>query len=185
MEREEIFSEILFPKLTQKVVWFKMKASKIEYSVHSLWNFLRETFGMDEAFKMFGPYRGANIVPKLMDNLTYEVQMPLVLGNTNYVGTHFGGSLYSMCDPFFMFILMNNLGSGYIIWDKSARIEFLKPGRGTVRAIFHIPKEEIQEVKRIVAERKKTTRTYFAEVIDFDGTIVARVEKELYVRRVD
>ena len=162
-----------------------MKSRKLEYSVHPLWTFLQENFGMDEAFKMFGPYRGANVIPKLLDDLTYEVQMPLVLGNTNYVGTHFGGSLYSMCDPFYMFILMRNMGPGYIIWDKSARIEFLKPGRGTVKAVFHIPAEEILEVKRIVSENKKTSRTYFAEVLDSDGTLVARVEKELYIRRVD
>ncbi len=160
------------------------KTRKIEYSVHALWSFLKEKFGMDEAFRMFGPYRGANILPKLIDDFTYEVEMPLVLGNTNYVGTHFGGSLYSMCDPFFMFILMKNLGSDYIIWDKSARIEFLKPGRGTVKAKFHIPTTEIDEIKSIVATKKKTNRIYFAEVIDDDGTLVARVEKELYIRKV-
>jgi acyl-coenzyme A thioesterase PaaI-like protein len=162
-----------------------MKTRKIEYSVHSLWTFLRESFGMDEAFKMFGPYRGANIIPKEIDPFTFEIEMPLVLGNTNYVGTHFGGSLYSMCDPFYMFILMKNLGSGYIIWDKSARIEFLKPGRGTVKALFHISQEEIDEIRKIVSEKRKTTRTYFAEVIDYDGTLVARVEKELYIRKAD
>ncbi len=160
-----------------------MKSSKLEYSVHALWAFLKEKFGMEEAFRMFGPYRGANIIPKEVDPYTYEVQMPLVLGNTNYVGTHFGGSLYSMCDPFYMFILMRNLGEKYIIWDKSARIDFLKPGRGTVKAIFYISPSEIDEVKQIVAKNKKTTRFYATEVIDEDGTIVARVEKELYIRR--
>lgn len=159
-----------------------MKNRKIEYSVHALWQFLRSTFGMDEAFKMFGPYRGANVIPKLLDNYTYEVEMPLVLSNTNYVGTHFGGSLYSMCDPFFMFLLIENLGSDYIVWDKSATIHFLKPGKGTVKAKFHIPPEEIEHVREIVKEKRKTTRNYTADVYDFDGTHVAKVEKELYIR---
>ena len=57
-----------------------------------------------------------------------EVHMPLRFWNKNYVGTHFGGSLYTMCDPFFMLILVNNLGSGYIVWDKAATIRFKKPG---------------------------------------------------------
>ncbi|MCZ8341714.1 MAG: YiiD C-terminal domain-containing protein [Leptospira sp.] len=159
-----------------------MKRKKIEYSVHPLWSFLRSSFGMDEAFKMFGPYRGANVIPKLIDPFTYEVEMPLVLSNTNYVGTHFGGSLYSMCDPFFMFILIENLGEDFIVWDKSAQIHFLKPGKSTVKAKFHIPKEVIEEIRAIVLENKKTTRNFTADVFDSDGTHVARVEKELYIR---
>ncbi|MCU0823095.1 MAG: DUF4442 domain-containing protein [Leptospira sp.] len=159
-----------------------MKRKKIEYSVHPLWLFLRRSFGMDEAFKMFGPYRGANVIPKLIDPFTYEVEMPLVLSNTNYVGTHFGGSLYSMCDPFFMFILMENLGEDFIVWDKSAQINFLKPGKSTVKAKFHIPKEVIEEVRSEVLENKKMTRNFTADVFDSDGTHVARVEKELYIR---
>ncbi len=40
----------------------------------------------------------------------------------------------SMCDPFFMLMLMTRLGPGYVVWDKSASIEFVRPGRGTVTA---------------------------------------------------
>ncbi|MCZ8156759.1 MAG: YiiD C-terminal domain-containing protein [Leptospira sp.] len=162
-----------------------MKKNKLEYSIHPLWQFLESKYGMEEAFRMFGPYRGANIIPKELDAFTYEVKMPLVLGNTNYVGTHFGGSLYSMCDPFFMFILMKNLGPDYIVWDKSAKIDFLKPGRGTMIALFQLSQEEIDEVKRIVAEKRKTTRFYQAEVKDETGMVVATIEKELYIRRTD
>ncbi|GBF49775.1 hypothetical protein LPTSP4_12940 [Leptospira ryugenii] len=162
-----------------------MSKRKVDYSVHPLWQFLKENFGMQEAFRMFGPYRGANILPVEIDDYTYEVKMPIVLSNTNYVGTHFGGSLYSMCDPFFMFILMKNLGPNFIVWDKSAKIDFLKPGRQTVSVKFHIAEEEIQTIRDIVAEKKKTTRFYEANVYDEDGTHVARVDKELYIRRKD
>jgi len=54
------------------------------------------------------------------DFQTIDVEMPLRFWNRNYVGTHFGGSLYSMCDPFFMVMLMENLGPDYIVWDKAA-----------------------------------------------------------------
>ncbi|MDF3820871.1 YiiD C-terminal domain-containing protein [Leptospira sp. 96542] len=154
-----------------------MKSTNLGFVVHPLWSFLRTTFGMDEAFKMFGPYKGANVIPKLLDQYTYEVQMPLVLSNTNYVGTHFGGSLYSMCDPFYMFLLIENLGSNYIVWDKSASIQFLKPGRGTVKVRFSITEEEIKEIKTIVAEKRKTTRNYSADIYDEDGTHVASLQK--------
>ena len=38
--------------------------------------------------------------------------------NRNYVGTHFGGSLFAMTDPFYMLMMMRNLGPDYIVWDK-------------------------------------------------------------------
>ena len=154
-----------------------------EYQVDPHWQFLQEHYGMEEAFRFFGPYRGASIQPRILDDHTVLVQMPQVADNTNYVGTHFGGSLYSMADPFFMFILMWNLGADYIVWDKSARIDFLKPATGTVEARFHIPPPEIEEVRRLITQHRKTLRWYTDEIVQADGTVVARIEKELYVRR--
>jgi acyl-coenzyme A thioesterase PaaI-like protein len=159
------------------------KKNRLDFSVFPLWDFLGDTYGMEEAFKVFGPYRGANIIPKIINKNTIEVSMPLVLSNTNYVGTHFGGSLYSMCDPFFMFLLIWNLGENYIIWDKGAKIDFVSPGKGTVKVIFTLSDEEFETVRQIVKEKKKTIRIYHAEVLDENGKIVATVEKELYIRR--
>lgn len=160
-----------------------MKKS-FEYSVHPLWKFLEENYGLEEAFSIFGPYAGARIKPRLVDEFTIEVSMPLVVTNTNYVGTHFGGSLYSMCDPFYMFILMRNLGENFMVWDKSAKIEFLKPGTGKVTANFHIPKEEITEIQNILKTQKKTVRTYQTQVLNEKQEIIAQVIKELYIRKL-
>ncbi len=84
----------------------------------------------------YSPYRGAGIEIDQIDlnNYFIRVKMPLTRKNQNIVGTHFGGSLYSMVDPFYMLILMHHLGSKYIVWDKSATIHFLAPGRSTVYA---------------------------------------------------
>ncbi|MCB1309008.1 MAG: YiiD C-terminal domain-containing protein [Leptospiraceae bacterium] len=157
--------------------------NRMEFGVDPHWQFLRDNYGMEEAFQFFGPYRGAGIIPTLLDAHTVEVRMPLEPANKNYVGTQFGGSLYSMCDPFFMFILMDNLGADYIVWDKSARIEFVQPGTGEVRVRFHIPEDEIQTVRDIVARDRKTTRLYAAEIQGPSGEVVARVTKELYIRK--
>ena len=131
------------------------------------------------------PYLGAGIrVTRISDDLrTFEVRMKLRFYNRNYVGTHFGGSLYSMCDPFFMLILTEALGREYVVWDKAATIRFVKPGRGTVRAAFHIPEEEIEAVRRAADEHGKTEPTFTAEVIDEEGDVVAEVEKRVYVRK--
>ncbi|MBA4369918.1 MAG: thioesterase, partial [Desulfobacterium sp.] len=134
---------------------------------------------MEEAFKSFGPYQGASIFPKILDANTVEVTMPLVLLNTNYVGTHFGGSLYSMCDLFFMFILIENLGEDYLVWDKSARIEFHKPG--TVRELFHIPDSEIEEIRSIIKQSRKAIRNYEVNILNQDNGIIATVYKELFI----
>ena len=59
----------------------------------------------------------------------------------------FGGSLYSMSDPFFVFIITMNFGSGYIVWDKSATIDFLKPAKGTILGIFEISKDRLEQIR--------------------------------------
>ena len=80
------------------------------------------------------PYWAAGIrVMKIApDKTSVEVEMKLKMTNQNYVGTHFGGSLYAMCDPFFMLILIENLGRDYIVWDKAATIRFRSPGLSRV-----------------------------------------------------
>ena len=64
---------------------------------------------------LYPPYLGAGVrVTRVSDDLrTFEVEMKLRFYNRNYVGTHFGGSLYSMCDPFYMLILLEALGRDY------------------------------------------------------------------------
>ena len=134
---------------------------------------------------LWPPYLGAGIrVTRISDDLrTYEVRMKLRWYNRNYVGTHFGGSLYSMCDPFFMLILTEALGRGYVVWDKAATVRFRRPGRGTVHATFHIRDEEIEAVRRATEEHGKTEATFTAEVTDGAGEVIAEVEKLLYVRK--
>ena len=103
--------------------------------------------------------------------------------NRNYVGTHFGGSLYSMCDPWFMVMLIEHLGPDYIVWDKAATIRFKKPGRGTVKATFHLPKERIAEIRAQADALGKIEPEFQAVVTDAEGTVIAEVDKVLYVRK--
>jgi acyl-coenzyme A thioesterase PaaI-like protein len=116
------------------------------------------------------------------DRTQLTVQMKLNMFNKNMFGTHFGGSLYSMCDPFYVFIIAANLGNDYIIWDKSACINFVRPGKGKVQAIFEIPKEKLEEIKNEVDTGKKN---FFFETVvtDEKNKIVAEVQKEIYIRK--
>lgn len=103
--------------------------------------------------------------------------------NRNYVGTHFGGSLFAMTDPFWMLLALQSLGRDYIVWDKAGEIEFVKPGRGTVRARFHLDETTLAELRTAAAGGDKVLRWFETDVIDRDGDVVARVRKQLYVRR--
>lgn len=133
----------------------------------------------------YPPYLGAGIkVRHHNDDFTrFEVQMHLTWYNKNLVGTHFGGSLYAMCDPFYMFMLMINLGKEYIVWDKSAAIDFVKPGKGTVQAVFEIAPEQIAAIRQEIEVVGKKTYQFQTQVTDLQGNTIAAVEKGVYVRK--
>jgi hypothetical protein len=134
----------------------------------------------------YPPYLGAGVRVRVSQDLrTFHVRMKLHWWNRNYVGTHFGGSLYTMCDPFFMLILVEALGRGYVVWDKAAAIRFRRPGKGRVSATFHIPQERIDEIRGAADAQGKVEPVFQVEVLDGEGQVVAEVEKILYVRRKD
>ncbi len=135
---------------------------------------------------IYPPYVGAGVrVRSSPDLRTFDVRMKLRWWNRNYVGTHFGGSLYSLCDPFFMLLLIEQLGRNYIVWDKAATIRFRRPGKGTVHATFHIPPEKVEEIRAAADRGGKVEPLFTVEVKDDRGNLVAEVEKLLYVRRKD
>jgi len=132
----------------------------------------------------YPPYLGAGIrVRHISDDFRQaQVRMGLRWYNRNYVGTQFGGSLYSMTDPFFMLMLLQNLGDDYVVWDKAANIEFVSPGKGRVYADFTITEQLLDEIRQHTAGGDKYLPRLHLEVRDEQGTLVARVQKTLYVR---
>ncbi len=146
--------------------------------MNSFWTRLRERF-----INFYPPFLGAGIRARTVDEHAIQVEMKLTALNRNIVGVHFGGSLYAMCDPWFMLILMRVLGRDYIVWDKAASIRFVSPGRGTVKANFHIPQERVDEIRAAADRGEKIEPTFSVDVLDEQGQVVAQVEKLLYVRR--
>jgi len=137
------------------------------------------------ALNFWPPYFGAGVRVKRLrpDWKEVEVEMKLRFWNSNYVGTHFGGSLYSMVDPFYMLMLMENLGRDYIVWDKSASIRFRKPGKGKVSASFRLSDEQIENIRHGLNVQEKIEPTFLVEVKDEVGDVVAEVQKVLHVRK--
>jgi acyl-coenzyme A thioesterase PaaI-like protein len=140
--------------------------------------------GIRQLINIYGPYFGAGVKVTYINKDFRQANVSLALRwyNKNYVGVHFGGSLYSMIDPFYMLLLMNNLGKDYIVWDKSADIEFIKPGTGTVSASFIVTDEMLEEIKQKTANGEKFLPTYPVIITDENGDIVAKANKTLYIR---
>ena len=129
---------------------------------------------------LFSGIRVRKIAP---DYRQARVELRMRPWNRNYVGTHFGGSLFSMTDPFWMLLTLSALGRDYIVWDKMGTIEFVKPGRGTVHAEFALDEQVLEQLRAATAGGDKTLHWFDTDVIDADGEVVARVRKQLYVRR--
>ena len=140
---------------------------------------------MRSLMNLWLPFLGAGIrVTRLQDDWkAIDVEMKLRFWNSNFVGTHYGGSLYSMTDPFYMLMLIENLGRNYIVWDKSATIRFRKPGKGRVMASFRLSDETIAHIRQQLETEEKVQPTFKVEVRDEANAVVAEVEKVLHVRK--
>jgi acyl-coenzyme A thioesterase PaaI-like protein len=133
---------------------------------------------------LWPPLLGAGISIKDMapDYSFVDVTLKLRWYNKNYVGTHFGGSIFAMTDPFYMLMLIKNLGDGYIVWDKAAHIDFKKPGRGTLQAHFVMTPEIIKQVKDNTSNNQKYIFDLPIDVMNEQNEVVATVIRTLYVR---
>lgn len=140
---------------------------------------------MKRLMNWYGPYLGAGIrIDQIADNWqSVTVSMRQHWYNSNAVGTHFGGSLYAMVDPHYMLMLMRVLGTEYIVWDKAANIDFVKPGKGRVSATMTLSDAEIARIKQATADGEKDLPVYRLVITDESGDTVAEVDKTLYIRK--
>ena len=147
-------------------------AMKIKDKLLGLWN-------------IWPPFMGAGIhIKKVSADYRYmRVEMPLRFYNANFVGTQYGGSMFSMTDPFYMVMLIRNLGSAYIVWDKSASIRYVKPGKTRVHAIFELTPQLLEDIKAAVQKDGKVDWNFKVEVKDEADQLIAEVEKVLYIKK--
>ena len=130
------------------------------------------------------PFLGAGIQVRSFTDDFRDAVVEMKLGrlNRNAVGTHFGGSLYAMTDPFFAIMLMHNLGEQFLVWDKAGAIEYVAPGRGTVHAHFHLSERRIAEIRAEAEGGSKVFPEFHVSIKDEADALVAKVRKTLYVR---
>lgn len=145
---------------------------------------LRQKF-LEKMINFYGPFLGAGVkLDKMSKDFRHaKVSMKLTFYNKNYMGTQFGGSLYAMVDPWYMLMLIKNLGKDYIVWDKAANIQFKKPGRGKVFAEFNLTEDHLNYIRTYLTEQNKMDYVFKVEIKDEEGKLIAEVDKVLYIRR--
>ncbi len=145
---------------------------------------LRQKF-LEKMINFYGPFLGAGVKLEHMskDFREAQVSMKLTFYNKNYMGTQFGGSLYAMVDPWYMLMLIKNLGKDYIVWDKAATINFRKPGKQKVTALFKLTDEHLNEIKNTLETQNKMDYIFKVEIRDDAGKLIADVDKVLYIRK--
>jgi hypothetical protein len=137
------------------------------------------------SFYLYACYRGTGARLKYIAPDWSEVclELPLSWRTRNYVGTIFGGSIYSAVDPIYMLMLIKRLGKEYIVWDKAASIQFKKPGRETLQARFLVTDDELAAIRSALETQRFVERTYTIDLLDSSGAVCAAVEKVIYIRR--
>jgi acyl-coenzyme A thioesterase PaaI-like protein len=111
-----------------------------------------------------------------------QVVLRLRPWNRNYVRTQFGGNLFAMVDPFWMLLVMHQLGHEHYVWDKAGAIDFVAPGREDVFAHFKLEPATVDELRAAAAGGDKVLRWFETEVKTAEGEVIAIVRKQIYVR---
>ena len=88
-----------------------------------------------------------------------------------------------MIDPHLMLLLMQLLGKEYLVWDKSADIEFVKASKKKVTSVLKISNEDLKVIRRSTINGEKYFSNFIVEIRDEDDDLVAKVNKTIYVRR--
>ena len=133
---------------------------------------------------IYPAFLGGGININVADDVkTIDAKIKLRFWNRNYVGTQYGGTMFSMCDAPFFLLMVENLGPDYIVWDKSANITFKKPGKGDVFARFHLTDDFYNGIREELKSTEKTTRDVNVDIKDKEGNTIATITKNVYIRR--
>ncbi len=134
---------------------------------------------------LWPPLLGAGIsIRHISDDWMHvRVRLALRFYNRNYVGTQFGGSLFSMTDPFYMLMLLHHIGDQHWVWDKKSEIDFVCPGKGPVYADFRLDNKRIESIVDQATSKEKHFEPFTIDITDAHGEVVAKVLKTIYVRK--
>lgn len=139
---------------------------------------LRWRFNLFPAFRRTGG-RVTYLAPDLRE---LHIALPLNWRTRNYVGTIYGGCMYGAVDGILMVMFINLLGRDYIVWDKSGRIRYRKPGRSTLTGRFVITQQDLDDVRHQLTQADRFEKEFRIDLVDEDGDVCAEVDKLLHFR---
>jgi len=141
--------------------------------------------GIKLMFRLWPPlwFTGIRFAEVSDDLRSLTTTMSMRVYNKNIMGVHFGGSLFAMTDPCYMMLLMTALGKNYVVWDKAASIEFVKPGKGLVKAHFALSQGDLDDILEKTAGGNKYFKVMPVTITDETGDTVALLQRTLYIRK--
>lgn len=153
--------------------------------LHPLARITRTAGGMRAAANVWPPllFAGVRVERIAADFRRIEVRLARSPLTANMFRTQFGASMFAMTDPFWALMLLENLGREYTVWDRRAEIEFVTPGRTALTTEFVLAEPDLAEIRAEADGGAKVLRWFGNEIRDRDGALVARVRKQVYVRR--
>lgn len=126
--------------------------------------------------------RSTGKVIEVSEDLHYvKIKIPISWKNRNFVGSIFGGSMLSATDPIYMIQLIRILGDDYVVWDKSATINYKRPGKETIYCEFIFSSEDITNIKKDVAAKGEIDIVKTPNIVDKNGVVIAELSKTIYV----
>lgn len=128
-------------------------------------------------------FTGIRVLAISKDGLYARVRLRRYFWNRNFFGTHFGGSLLAMVNPFWPLLVLHRLGRGYIVWDTRNEIEFVRALREDVFAEFRLDPAEVEAMRAEAAGGARVLRWFPFEIASAAGEVAARGRIEVYVRR--
>ena len=124
---------------------------------------------------------GGKIVSISADWRDVKVDLPMSWWSKNYVGTIFGGSMFAASDPFYMLMLIHNLGKDYVVWDKAASIRFRRPSKERITTNFVLSEQTLEEIKEKVATFGEIDFPFLVQWLNKEGKLVSEIERTLYI----
>lgn len=112
-----------------------------------------------------------------------SITIPLNEQTQNFMGIVYGGIMYSATDAIYLTMLWYRLGLDYMLVDKCADVQYLRPGLGNLTVDFHLPEETVQSIIDELKESKSTLREFVIDIKDDKQKSVCKITKSIYIRK--
>lgn len=134
----------------------------------------------------FPAYRGsgAKVTYVSSDFQDVLIKLPCTWRTKNHMGITWGGSLYAALDPIYGVMLYKILGQEYRVIDSEAKIRFLKPGKETLYAHFHISESELHNLKEQLRHSDNMKLHMQVSLDNKQGVTHVLCDKQIHISRL-